>query len=184
MATNTTNDRILTLLGDGVGAEQVAAAVGVSPSYISQLLSDDEFSSRVSELRYENLRKHNQRDSELDALEDTIIEKMKHALPMVMRPMELTRMLSVVNAAKRRGSSAPDAIIQKQQVVTITLPQIVVNKFIANAQNQVVQIGTQDLVTMQSGVLLNKVKQHESANSESGSKAIGATEVARLAETK
>lgn len=153
-----TEERILNLLGSGVAAEQVAAAVGVSASYVSQLLSTDEFSAAVSELRYKSLQKHNERDSSLDSLEDKILEKMHQSLPLVMRPLELTRMLQVVNAAKRRGTSAPDSILQKQEVVTLTLPPVIINKFTTNIQNQVVQAGHQELVTMQSGTLLEKLK--------------------------
>lgn len=151
-------EKILNLLGSGVAAEQVATAVGVSPSYISQLISQEEFSTAVSELRYQALQKHNERDTSLDSLEDKILEKMHQVVPMVMRPMELVRMLQVVNGAKRRGASAPDSILQKQQVVTITLPQVVINKFVANVNNQVVQAGQQELITMQSGTLLEKLK--------------------------
>ena len=158
---NSTEERALKLLGEGVAAEQVAAAVGVTPSRISQLLSDERFSARVAELRYINLSKHNARDASLDALEDEIIQKLQQTLPLVMRPMELTRMLQTVNAAKRRGSSTPDAILTKQQVVTLNLPQVVINKFTTNIQNQVVQAGEQQLITMQSGTLLEKVKQND-----------------------
>lgn len=153
-----TEERILNLLGAGIIPEQVASAVGVSPSYISQLLSTDEFSAAVSELRYKSLQKHNERDSNLDSLEDKILEKMHQTLPLVMRPMELTRMLQVVNAAKRRGTSTPDSVLQKQEVVTLSLPPVIINKFTTNIQNQVVQTGNQELVTMQSGTLLEKLK--------------------------
>lgn len=155
---NSLEQRALTLLGSGVAQEQVAAALGVTPSYISQLVSDEEFSSQVSELRFKNLQKHNERDNKLDSLEDQVIHKIEQTLPMVMRPMELVRMLQVVNAAKRRGSSTPDAVLQKQQVVTISIPTTVVQKFVTNIENQVVQTGEQQLITMQSGALLERVK--------------------------
>ncbi len=151
--------RALKLLGEGVAAEHVAAALGVTASYISQLLSDEGFSSQVAELRYANLSKHNERDASLDSLEDALIEKLSKSVSFIMRPMEMVRALQVVNAAKRRGSSAPDAILTKQQVVNITLPSVAINKFVTNVQNQVVQSGGQSLITMQSGELLAKLKE-------------------------
>ena len=156
-------EKILNLLGSNIEAEQVAAAVGVTPSYISQLLSDEQFALAVSDLRYKSLQKHNVRDDKLDELEDKIIDKMAAVLPMVMRPMELTRMLQVVNGSKRRGASAPDTILQKQKIVTISLPPVIVQKFVTNVNNQVVQTGTQELITMQSGTLLERLKNVQNA---------------------
>jgi transcriptional regulator with XRE-family HTH domain len=161
LVAGTAEEKALNLLGAGVQAEQVAAALGVSPSYISQLLSQEDFSAAVSALRYESLQRHNVRDSKLDALEDAIIEKLEQTLPLVMRPMELTRMLTSVNGAKRRGTSTPDAILTKQQVVNITIPTVIKNKFVTNIHNQVVQAGEQQLVTMQSGTLLENIKATE-----------------------
>ncbi len=158
MHATATEERAVALLGSGLEPTQVAAALGVTPSTISQLMSSEEFATQVSELRYKNLAKHNERDSSLDSLEDAVIKKLSETLPFVMRPMELTRVLQVVNAAKRRGQSTPESIIQKQNIVNITLPSVAINKFVTNAQNQVVQSGGQSLITMQSGELLAKAK--------------------------
>jgi len=48
-------DRILKLLGSGLGGEVVSATVGCDPSYISQLMADEEFRSRVLAMRIESL---------------------------------------------------------------------------------------------------------------------------------
>ena len=167
-----TEERALSLLGAGVSAESTAAALGVSVSRISQLLSTEEFSSKVSELRFKNLSKHNERDSVLDSLEDKILERLDNSMGLCVRPMELTRMLQVVNAAKRRGSSTPEAITEKQQVVQLTMPTNILNNFSVqvNINNQVTQVGEQSLLTIQSGALLKTV---EAARIESlGSKVI------------
>lgn len=159
VALNSTDERALKLLGTGtILQEQVAAALGVTPGYISQLMADEKFAAAVQELRYQNLNRHNERDNKLDTLEDQIIDKMQRSLPLVMRPMELTRMLQVVNGAKRRGQSAPESASTQTKVVTITVPVQVINRFTTNQENQVIQVGEQQLITMQSGVLLERVK--------------------------
>src|SRR5882762_1194802 len=107
---NGTDEKALVLLGSGIGPEMVASALGVSVSRISQLLSDSEFASQVTELRYKNLQKHNKRDNLIDDLEDQVLAQIKNTLPMVMRPMELNRIFQTLNAAKRRGQSAPESI--------------------------------------------------------------------------
>jgi hypothetical protein len=152
MATTTTSteDRALSLLGQGLGPEIVAAAVGVSTSRISQLLSTPEFAGRVAELRYENLAKHNTRDNAYDKMEDSLLEKLKDCLPFMMRPMEILKAIQVINAAKRRGSSAPESITSQQTVVQLIMPTQILQSFTTNINNQVIKAGQQDLVTVQS----------------------------------
>ena len=149
--------RALTLLGSGLGAETVASAVGVSVSRISQLLSEPEFASQVSELRFAALNKHNERDSEYDRLEDSLIKSLKGVLPMMMRPMEILKAISVINAAKRRGHSAPVEIHGQQTVVTITMPKQITQKYTTNINNQVIQAGSQELLTIQSGAMKSMI---------------------------
>ena len=168
MPTNltSTESRALTLLGQGVGPEQVASAIGVSVSRISQLLSDPNFASEVSNLRFQALSKHNSRDSAYDELEDALVEKMKDLLPFMMKPFEILKAIQIINGAKRRGSSAPEAITAQQTVVQLIMPTGIINNFskqdiTVNVNNQVVKAGEQDLVTIQSSSmdrLLNSTK--------------------------
>jgi hypothetical protein len=146
-----TESRALQLLGQGLGAEMVASAVGVSVSRISQLLSETEFAAQVADLRFRNLSKHNERDSEYDKLEDELIIKMRDLMPFMVRPMEVARVLQIINQAKRRGSSAPESITNQQTVVQLNMPVSVYQKFTVNANNQVIQAGQQQLITVQSG---------------------------------
>lgn len=155
----TTEGRALALLGSGqVSPEQVASACGVTVSRISQLLSDPEFAAEVAELRYQNLSKHNLRDSKYDALEDRLVDKLSDLLPLMMRPLEVLKAIQVINAAKRRGQSTPEQITNQQTVVSITMPTVIVNKFVTNVNNQVIQAGDQELLTIQSGSLLKEAQ--------------------------
>lgn len=158
----TTESRALALLGQGLGPEMVASAIGVSVSRISQLLSETEFAAAVADLRFKNLSKHNERDNEYDRLEDELIAKMRDLMPFMVRPMEVARVLQIINAAKRRGSSAPESITNQQTVVALNMPISVFQKFTVNAVNQVIQAGQQQLITVQSGnmsKLLERSKQ-------------------------
>lgn len=153
-----TEERALALLGQGISPEIVASAIGVSASRISQLCSEPSFAARVAELRFSNLQRHNERDSSYDSLEDDLIEKMKHMLPFMIKPMEVLRAIQVINAAKRRGSSSGEAITQTATVVQLVMPSTVLQQFTkndisVNINNQVVKVGDKDLVTMQSARL-------------------------------
>lgn len=160
---NSTESRALALLGSGISASVVAASLGVTESRISQLLSEDEFAQKVANLRYENLQKHNQRDATYDSLEDKLLQKMEDALPLMHRPMEILKSISVINAAKRRGTSTPDAILEKQQVIQLQIPIQIINKFTVNPEGQVTKIisenSEQSLLTIQSGSLDALIKE-------------------------
>lgn len=162
---NSTESRALALLGSGISASVVAASLGVSESRISQLLSDESFSQQVSNLRYENLQKHNQRDATYDSLEDKLLQKMEDALPLMHRPMEILKSISVINAAKRRGTSTPESILEKQQVIQLQIPIQIINKFTANPEGQVTKVITdnqeQSLLTIQSGSLDSLLKERK-----------------------
>jgi hypothetical protein len=150
-----TEDRALTLLGQGINPEMVASAVGVSISRISQLLSDSEFAAKVSELRFQSLAKHNERDNKYDQMEAQLQDKLSDLIPYMMKPIEVLRAIQIINGAKRRGSSAPESITQQNTIVQLTMPVKIVNNFSQNIQtnvhNQVVKAGEQELVTIQSG---------------------------------
>jgi len=165
-----TEDRALALLGSGITPSTVAASLGVSESRISQLLSNDTFAARVAELRYESLQKHNKRDNDYDSLEDELLEKMKDCIPLMHRPMEILKAISVINAAKRRGQSNPESITEKQQIIQLQIPVQIINKFSTNIQGQVTEITTSEdnqshsLLTIQSGSLDSLVKERKVSN--------------------
>lgn len=156
--TTSTESRALSLLGSGLGPEVVASALGISVSRISQLLSQEEFAAEVATLRFQNLSKHNERDSRYDQMEDDLLERLRDCMPLMVRPMEILKAIQVINAAKRRGSSAPEQITHQNNVVNLVMPTQIIQKFTTNINNQVIQAGHQNLNTMQSGSLLDLAK--------------------------
>lgn len=160
VASTTTEDRALSLLGNGVSAEATANALGVTASRISQLLSNKEFADQVALLRYENLQSHNSRDSKYDALEDKLIVELEKKLAFMFRPTDILKAIQVINGAKRRGQSTPEQVTNQQNIVNLLLPTQITQKFTTNITNQVVKAGEQDLVTMQSGNLLSLTESH------------------------
>lgn len=157
-ASTQTRERALSLLSSGVSPVQVAAACGVTESAISQLNSDPDFTAELALRKYSILQAHNVRDNAYDEMEDKLLAKLQSLLPLMMRPLEVLKALQVINAAKRRGQSAPDQIIQQQTIVNIQLPTVLANKFTINPQGQVIEAGSQSLETIQSNTLLKHVK--------------------------
>lgn len=155
-----TESRALSLLGQGLGAEIVASAIGVSTSRISQLLSDPEFSSKVADLRYKSLAAHNETDSRYDDMERELQDRLKDLIPFMMKPFEVLKAIQIINAAKRRGASAPDSLTSTQNIVQLIMPTAIFNQFTTNINNQVVQAGEQNLVTVQSSKMLELASSH------------------------
>jgi hypothetical protein len=160
---SSTEERALTLLGQGLEPAVVASAVGVSESRISQLISDPHFAARVYELRYEQLAKHSQRDNAYDELEDSLIEKLKHMIPMMFEPMKVLAAVRVINQAKRRGAGTSPTSQSSSPVVQLTLPIQILNQFRLDANNQVIEAGQQALITVQSGHLRNMLSSQKGA---------------------
>lgn len=148
--TSALESKALNLLGSGINPEAVANALGVTPSRISQLMADERFASQVTELRYQNLQSHNVRDSAYDTIEDKLLNKLEKSLPLLLKPQDILKAITVVNGAKRRGQSAPEQVTNQQTIVSLTMPQVIVSNFTTNINNQVVQAGEQSLVTMSS----------------------------------
>jgi hypothetical protein len=157
--------RALHLLGQGIIPEQAAMASGLSPSRISQLLSQEDFAARVAELRFETLSKHNDRDAAYDSLEDELLEKMRDCIPLMVRPQEILRAIQTINAAKRRGASAPSSISEQSTIINLILPTQILTQFQMNQHNQVVSVSQdaseQPLLTIQSGSLLDQIKKKQ-----------------------
>lgn len=149
--TSSTEERALKLLGDGFPAEVVASSIGVSPSRISQLLSDPIFAEKVSARRFSSLAKHSDRDDKYDRIEDTLIERFEKVLPLMYKPMEVLKAVTEINKIKRKGVSNPAAITNQQETISLVLPTTLVQQFTVNINNQVIKVGDKDLVTIQSG---------------------------------
>ena len=160
-ATSPIQDRALKLLGAGIGTESVASALGVSPGRISQLLAEEEFSNKVADIRYQNMQKHNLRDSKYDDIEDKLLVKLESSIPLMFKPQDILKAVATINSAKRRGQASPDQIVSQQNIVNLVLPEIIAQKFTVNINNQVTRAGEQELHTMDASSLLKKIEKEE-----------------------
>lgn len=159
--TSSVEEKALTLLGSGVPAESVASALGVVPARIAQLLSNKLFADKVAELRYKSLQQHNRRDGKYDSMEDILLAKLEKSLPLMVKPDTILKAINTVNGATRRGQSAPDQVVNQQNLVQIIMPAVISRKFTIDINNSVTKAGDQELHTMPSGNLLTQVEDAE-----------------------
>jgi hypothetical protein len=149
--------RVLEMLGNGLAPETCAAAMGISPSYISDLVATEEFSRQVAERRFLSLQAATTRDRRYDNLEDELTAKLENLLPMMFKPMEIIKALTMINGLKRRGAGTPENTTINQTIVQLTLPAAITSNYITNHANQVIEAGGQELITIQAANLSNKL---------------------------
>jgi predicted transcriptional regulator len=164
LALSSTESRALELLATGIDQVQVASALGITESRLSQIISNPEFARELVDARYKNLAKHNETDNLLDQVERKLIRKLDSTIDMVFKPTEIARMAAVVNGMKRRGASNPESLVRAKPSVKLNIPIAVINRFSMNAAGQVItaEVGSerQDLVTMQSSNLRELMNEH------------------------
>ena len=154
---------ILTYMSLGMNAERVAALVGVSPSRISQLLSDEDFREEVGKERAIGLLEARERDKRIDRIEDKCLDRLEQSIQSslsITKPMEAARIVQIVNGLKRRGGGelVGGQSVEASNVVTLVLPLVTQNKFVINGVGQVVEVEGQTLVTLPSGGLAGLAK--------------------------
>lgn len=159
--------RIAMELAKGKTPTEVSMELGVSPSYLSQLKSDESFSALVEsckeiisiaenedgeELLRQELKK--KRDDTWDEVEEIAIIALKDKLTLgiAMKTSELLAIASVANKAVRRTEGIRGMNVEQgATVVQLNVGNVLVNKgsivqTTVNAQNQIVAVGEQTIV--------------------------------------
>lgn len=152
--------QIKDLLGINLAPETVASAVGCSVSYISQLMSQEDFAGEVAEKRATSLQQQTIRDKSIDSIEDKVIARLEEAVDSraFYKPNDLLRAFHILNGAKRRGTSVQAGAVMNTTVISLVIPSKVVNKFTVSPRGEVIDVAGQTLVTMPSNELINKLR--------------------------
>lgn len=151
-------EKALTMLGSGTPASIVASALGVTESAISQLLSQEEFSRQVVDLKYKSLTRQTELDDRYTTMEEMLLTKFEKVLPLMTKPRDVVAALTAINNTKRRGASNNGATVGQSQIVNLTIPVTIAHKFVSNVNNQVVEVHDESgsastLVTASAGSL-------------------------------
>jgi transcriptional regulator with XRE-family HTH domain len=139
---NTLADRIMELLGQGLSGSVVAAAVGVTPSYVSQLLENEDFRLEVSIRRAGKAEAGLARDNSWDGVEKLAIGKMFEIMEkgLISRPNDLIRIAQIANSAKRTAKELESADGAGAPTVVISVPEAAIVHFKMNSESQVIEI--------------------------------------------
>lgn len=164
-------EKVKELLGNGLSNEIVATAVGVTPSYISQLMADETFAAEVVSLRTLALTDATVRDKGWDSLEKKMLTNLHELVDnkMIYKAGDVLKVLAVANNAKRRGATAQEALTVNKTVVTLNLPTVIVQQYKKNSLGEVVEVTAPDgqaqtLVTMPAAALMQKLTTEHQGN--------------------
>lgn len=158
-------ENILQLLAQpNITQADVAAVLAVTEGYVSQIVNTPEFQTKLSKVKVASLVAETAHDTKLANTETKALEKVSQMLDYVTKPIEAAKIFQVLNNAKRRGATEAEqqTVINSQNtVVMLQLPSIIKQKFTTNTNNEVVQIGDRPMVTMDSQLLLTKIKEQQ-----------------------
>lgn len=144
---NATKEHIISLLSQGISASQVAAAVGVSESYISQLRNDPELSALISTQGTAKLEKDAAFDSSLERAELMALEKIEKNLPFANMGQAMAAFRILNSARKRSDAFATPADQSTNITVNLTLPAAAAARYVVNNANEIVEVEGQTMVT-------------------------------------
>lgn len=154
-------EQIKELLKNNCAPSDVALAVGCEPSYVSQLLQDQDFAAEVAVARIQILKEQSDRDGKYDSLEDKLLQGLEMKLEQgvaFLKIETILRAIQTVNQAKRRGApvGGPSTVINN--VINLNLPAHTVREFSVSGENEVIAVGSQALVSMAASQVLNKLQ--------------------------
>lgn len=135
----TPKEHAIQLLAQGIPTSQVAAAVGVSDSYISQLKADEEVQRAISEKQAAHSIADSNFDDTLERAESLALEKIEKNLPFANMGQALAA-FRILNSARRRK----DEVLQKDTAISVTvnltLPANNIPRYITNQANEIIEV--------------------------------------------
>lgn len=141
-------DRIIDLLGQGIPAAQVALHVGCDPSYISQLLANEQIAEQVQTLRAAAFAGHVEHDKAIGRIEQKVLARLDHLSDFITKPAEAARVFSILNAARRQTLEAGNSQAAPSTIVNLNLPEAARVSFTVTADRQVIEVEGRSMVTM------------------------------------
>lgn len=142
----TPKEHAINLLAQGIPTSQVAAAVGVSDSYISQLKADEEVQRQIAEKQAAHSIADSNFDNTLARAEELALEKIEKNLPFANMGQALAA-FRILNSARRRK----DDLVQKDSTVSVTvnltLPANNIPRYITNSANEIIEVEGKTMIS-------------------------------------
>lgn len=132
-------EHAILLLSQGIPTSQVAAACGVSDSYISQLKADPEIQTQIAEKQAAHSIADMQFDDDLETAENMALQKIKSNIAFANMGQAIAA-FRILNTARRRADPVVTADAAVSVTVNLTLPQSAVPRYVTNANNEIIEV--------------------------------------------
>lgn len=143
-----TKDLVLDLLSQGISPVQVAETVGVSESYISQLMGDESFQASVQEHKARMAAEDLAHDKRVETIEAKFLDNIEKKAPLANLQQSL-QAFKILNTAKKRRDGVIQAGGPKAGVVVqILLPNSIVPQYVTNRNNEIVEVEGKTMVSI------------------------------------
>lgn len=143
-----TRERIIEMLGNGIAATHVAAALGIDDSYVSQILAEDGVEEQVRSLRAARFGELAAMDERLDTVEEVALRKVEALLPFTTKASEAARIYSLLNAARRKTGAAASNVPAGATILQLNLPPRTQLNFTMAANKEVVEVEGRSMATL------------------------------------
>lgn len=139
-------DLALEMLAQGLQGSVVAATIGVTESYISQLMGDEDFAAAVQAKRVEQSQEDQKYDDKLARVEEVYLDRIEQKAGMANLQQSM-QAFKILNAAKRKKDRSLQPATQNiGAIVNIQLPVVLAPKYIMNQQSEIVEVEGKTMV--------------------------------------
>lgn len=149
--------KILNYLKGGCTQAQAALATATTEGYVSQLCAEEDFQAQIAKVITADFKRAIETDENYEEVEHILSKKLREMAPMILNLDDALKTSKIVNSMKRKMAPAINPNQGGQdgnKFVTLVLPQVVINNiqnnFITNPNNEVVQVGDMDMLTLNS----------------------------------
>lgn len=159
MSTDLTNPlitKLLSFLAAGVAPSIAASATGCDPSYVSQLLENEQFKEELYKRSAKELEKDIQHDSSIEAVEAKALAAIEQKLPFIRTAAEAAKIFSILNSAKKRAIAPANPVdAGGLSTVTFVLPRAALRsiELKMNTQQQVIEVEGRTMAPLPSSQL-------------------------------
>lgn len=144
---NLGKEQIISMLAQGIPTSQIAAALGVDDSYISQLKADPEVQQQVAEQAAAATVKDLAFDELLESAEEKALERIEKNIHFANMGQALAA-FRVLNGAKKRREASLTALSGTTAVtVNLTLPAINIVNYTTNRNNEIVEVEGKTMIS-------------------------------------
>jgi predicted transcriptional regulator len=155
------HEKIVNYLVAGCQDFQIAGALGVSQSAISQEIEAHGLLQIAATRQLEKSSIFNKIDDHYNSSELKLVKKLETLIPYMTDPVKISIALRTVNAAKRRSGSGNGTQSDKTKVVHLQINSMVRNTFVFNKDNEAIAVDGRPLVSMTTAQLLKQVQEQK-----------------------